>query len=349
MVRKIDKWFQYTGCVHIHTTESDGTKPLEEVVAFGRAVGLDFMMFTDHMNLNNREAGKEGFYGDTLVTVGYEHNDLDDQHHYLLFDSPRVYPREMTPAQYVAAGAADGALGILAHPDEVRTSMKNHPAYPWKDWSAVGFTGIELWNQMSEWTESLTRFNILAKAFSPRKSIVAPTERIRKKWDELNMTGKCVGLAGVDAHAFAIKVWPFTFEIFPYKVHFKSLRCYILTPEPMSSDAAVARTQLFDAIRDCRLFFANERWGTAEGFSFFAESGTDRVVCGGEMPLSDDLKLTVELPSKATLRLIHDGRQIVETESDRLQFDVSSAGIYRVEAFKGRRGWIFSNHIRVGD
>lgn len=348
MVKKIDNWYQYTGCMHIHTTESDGTKPLEEVVALGREVGLDFMMFTDHMNLNNRDAGKEGYYGDTLVTVGYEHNDLNDHHHYLLFDSPRVYPKDMTAAQYVAAGAADGALGILAHPDEVRTSMKNHPAYPWKDWSTVGFTGIEVWNQMSAWTEKLTRFNLLPMAFSPRKSMVAPTDRILKKWDELSMNGKCVGMAGVDAHAFAIRIWPFTVEIFPYKVHFKSLRCYVLMSEPLSSAAATARVQLYDAIRDCRLFFANERWGGAERFRFFAESGADRVGCGGDIPLSKELKLTIELPAKATLRLIHNGRLIVETESDRLQFDVSSAGIYRVEAFKGRRGWIFSNHIRVG-
>ncbi len=347
MVRKVDRWYQYTGCVHIHTTESDGTRPLEEVVALGQEVGLDFMMFTDHMNLNNRDAGREGFYGKTLVTIGYEHNDPDDRNHYLLFDSPAVYPKEMPAAEYVAAGARDGALGILAHPDEVRDALKNHPPYPWDDWSAVGFTGLEIWNQMSEWTEKLTRYNLLPMVFSPRKSIVAPTERVLKKWDELSLSGKCVGIAGVDAHAFAVKIWPFTFEIFPYKVHFKSLRCYVLLEEPMSDEFTVARGQLYEAIRDCRLFFANERWGSAEKFRLFAESEGMRVTCGGELKLSDDLSLIVELPARADIRIVHNGKRIIETFSDCLQMKLTGPGIYRVEAFKGRRGWIFSNHIRV--
>ncbi|MEA3296795.1 MAG: histidinol-phosphatase [candidate division Zixibacteria bacterium] len=348
MVKKSGKWYQYTGAIHIHTTESDGTKTLDEVVAIGRDVGLDFMMFSDHMTLSNREAGKEGFYGKTLVTIGYEHNDTDDIHHYLLFDSPGVYPADMSPAEYVAAGAADNALGILAHPDEVRDALKEHPPYPWKDWSVVGFNGIELWNQMSEWMEKLTRYNKLAMAFSPRKSMVAPTERILKKWDELNMTGKYVGIAGVDAHAFPVKVWPFTVEIFPYKVHFKSLRCYILLPEPMSRDFLTARHQFYDAIRDCRLFFANIRWGNADSFEFYGEDGEKSVVCGGSLALTENTRLIIQLPSRATLCLIHNGRKVLETISEKLEFNVGERGIYRVEVWKKKRGWIFSNHIRVG-
>ena len=348
MVRRVDDWYQYTDCVHIHTTESDGTRSLAEVVALGQEVGLDFMMFSDHMTLSNRDAGREGFYEKTLVLVGYEHNDLTDHHHYLLFRSPRVYDADMTAAEYVAAGAQDGALGIMAHPDEVRDALKNHPPYPWDDWSVVGFDGIEIWNQMSEWTEKLTRFNQLAMVFSPRKSIVAPTDRILAKWDEISLTHKCVGLAGVDAHSFGIRIWPFSFEVFPYKVHFKSLRCYLLFDETMSTDFEKARTQLYDAIRDCRLFFANERWGSAEKFRLVGECGSEKVTCGGSLASEQDARLMVSLPSRATLRLIHNGRKILETVSHELEYQVSAKGIYRVEAFKDHRGWIFSNHIRVG-
>ena len=279
MPKKCGDWYAYTGAIHIHTTESDGTKSLEEVVAIGRDAGLEFMMFSDHMTLSNREMGKEGFYDDTLVVIGYEHNDADDHHHYLLFESPRVYPADMSAAEYVTAGASDGALGVLAHPDEIRTALKEYPAYPWKDWSANGFVGVELWNQMSEWMERLTRFNKLVMSFSPRKSMVAPTDRILKKWDELNMTRKVVGIAGVDAHAFPIKVGPFTVEIFPYKVHFRCLRSHILLPERMSDDFDIAKKQLYDALRDCRTFFSNMRWGNAEEFEFCARSGAEKVVC----------------------------------------------------------------------
>ncbi len=347
MPKKVGDWYVYTGAIHIHTTESDGTKPLEEVVSIGRQAGLEFMMFADHMTLSNRDNGLEGLYGDTLVVIGYEHNDARDHHHYLLFESPDVYPGKMTAPEYVDAGAADGALGILAHPDEIRTALKEHPAYPWTDWSSNGFVGIELWNQMSEWMEKLTRYNKLLMSLSPRKSMAGPTERILRKWDELSMKRKVAGIAGVDAHAFPVKVGPFTVEIFPYKVHFRCLRTHIILAERLSDDFATAKRQLYDAIRDCRLFFSNMRWGTADDFEFYIQSGSEKITCGGTLTTPKGARLYVKLPSTATLRLVHNGETIVQTDTDFLDFGEVRRGIYRVEAWKGSRGWIFSNHIRV--
>lgn len=341
-------WHHYTGAVHIHTTESDGTKSLNEVVAIGRRAGLDFMMFADHMTLSNRVNGGEGIYGKTLVVIGYEHNDSNDHHHYLLFESPDVYPEKMSAAEYVAAGAEDKALGILAHPDEIRNRMPEFPPYPWTDWTANGYCGIELWNQMSEWMERLTPYNKLVMAFSPRKSMIGPTDRILGKWDELNRERKVVGVASVDAHAFPIKVGPLNVEIFPYKVHFRCLRTHILLPEPMSSDFETARDQLYSALRDCRVFCSNMRWGEADKFGFAVLSGDKRAICGGSVPLCADTRVVVTVPSRATLRIIHNGRQIAEAYTDRLEVSIGVPGLCRVEAWKGGRGWIFSNHIRIG-
>lgn len=347
MGKKIGDWYYYSGAIHIHTTESDGTKNLKEVAAIGQRVGLDFMMFADHMTLSNRDSGKEGFYGKTLVVIGYEHNDQDDIHHYLLYNVPQVYPAEMSAKEYVAASAADGALGILSHPDEIRDKLKRFPAYPWKDWPAEGYDGIELWNQMSEWMERLTRYNLLVMAFSPRKSMVGPTDRILKKWDELNMQRKVVGIASVDAHAFSFGIGPLNVEVFPYKVHFKCLRSHIILPQPLSEDFETAKNQLYDAIRDCRLFFSNMRWGVADAFEFYAENASEQVVSGGFLPTVDDARLLVKLPSRATLKLIHNGQEVLQTLTDRLEYRITQPGLYRVEAWKGKRGWIFSNHIRI--
>jgi hypothetical protein len=347
MAKKVGDWYYYAGVVHVHTTESDGTRSLEDVVELGRQVGLDFIMFADHMTLSNRDNGKEGFYGDTLVVVGYEHNDPHDKHHYLLFGSPRVYPRDMAVSEYVAAGAADRAVGIIAHPDEIRSKLIEYPPYPWQDWDLDGYTGIELWNQMSEWMEKLTRFNKLLMSLSPRKSMVGPTDRILRKWDALSMTRKTAGLASVDAHAFPVKAGPLTVEIFPYKVHFRTLRTYAILKQPISKDFAVARVQLLDAIRDCRLFFANVRWGNAEGFQFFATDGSQTATCGGQVYLSENTYLHTRLPLRATVRLIHNGQKVLETTTDILEYKAPQEGIYRVEAWKGKRGWIFSNHVRV--
>lgn len=345
---KVGDWYHYAGAIHVHTTESDGTRTLEEVAAIGKRAGLDFIMFTDHMNLNNRDNGKEGFYDGLLAVVGYEHNDIDDNNHYMLFDVPRVYDAQMSAAEYVKAGAQDGALGIIAHPDEIRDRMGQYPPFPWTDWSAEGYTGIELWNQMSEWMERLTPSNKLVMAFSPRKSMVGPTDRVLAKWDEVNRERKVVGIASVDAHAFPIKVGPFTVEIFPYKVHFKSILTYVIMPEPLSKEFPVARRQLYSALRDCRVYGANLRWGPARQFIFTGRRGAERVVCGGTLNDHKDAKLEVQLPASAQLRLIGNGRQLIEISGRRLEYAVTQPGIYRVEAWKNGRCWIVSNHIRVG-
>ncbi len=347
MGNKVRDQYYYSGAIHMHTTESDGTRPFEEVVKIGQKSGLDFMMITDHMTLIDRERGKEGLYDKTLVLIGYEHNDLFDTHHYLVFDSPRVYPSDMTVKEYVAQSARDKAIGILAHPDEIRNELTDYPPYPWNDWEAEGFTGIELWNQMSEWMEKLTRFNKILMSLSPRKSMTGPTDRILKKWDELNMTQKIVGVAGVDAHAFLVKLGPIKIEIFPYKVHFKSFRSYVIFDRPMSKDFNEAKAQLYQSFRDCRLFFANIRWGDASKFDFYLQNESETAGIGQELTLGEKNRLYVTLPKTATVKIVHNGNKIIETNTDKLNCEIYEPGIYRVEAWKGKRGWIFTNHIRV--
>jgi hypothetical protein len=147
--------------------------------------------------------------------------------------------------------------------------------------------------------------------------------------------------------AFPVKVGPFTVEIFPYKVHFRTLRTYVIMDRPMAKDLAVAREQLFEAIRQCQLFFANVRWGDAAGFEFYVTDGSVKATCGGEVRWTEDTYLHVKLPARATVRLIHNGQKVLETFTDRLEYKAPQEGIYRVEAWKGKRGWIFSNHVRV--
>jgi hypothetical protein len=342
------KYYCYSGVVHIHTTASDGTLGIEEIIPIGEEVGLDFMMFADHMTLEHRENGFEGRRGRTLVIIGYEHNDAADKNHYLLFGAPRVYPDSFTARQYVAAAAADGVLGIVAHPDENRSRMGKYPPYPWTEWKLDGFQGMEMWNQMSEWMEKLKPWNKLAQAFSPRKSMVGPTERMLKIWDEINMKRKCVGLASVDAHAFPIRVGPLKVRIFPYKVHFKSLRTHIVMSQPVAEDFEKARDQLFNAIRESRVFFSNMRWGMADDFEFYAVNKSGQAVSGESLQLDDDTRLRVKLPQRATLKVIGNGQRVLSTVTDELEYKVAGSGIYRVEAWKKKRGWIFSNHIRIG-
>ncbi len=336
-----------TGAIHIHTTDSDGTKSHAEVVELARQAGLEYLIFTDHMTLQAKIDGKEKFYGSMPVLIGYEHNDQDDCNHYLVLDSDRVQPSDMTAAEYVTAASIEGALGILAHPDEVRGRDARYRSYPWTDWEVEGFDGLEIWNQMSEWMEHLTFYNQIMMVLSPRKWLKAPTSRILRKWDDLSQTRKVVGIGSVDAHGFLYRAGPLRLTIFPYKVQFKSLRSHLILNESLSDDFSTAKNQIYSAIRDCRVFISNYRWGEAASFQFEIESGNQSALCGGEVRLGSSTVAKISLPLKGKIRLIRSGQLSGETDGISAEFQISQPGVYRVEVYRGRRGWIFSNHIRV--
>lgn len=347
-MNKVNGHYEYQGSIHIHTTDSDGNKPLEEVAYLAGETDLDFILISDHMTLRSLKAGKEGYYGKTLTLIGYEHNDAEDCNHYLLFDIDEVLPADMTAQEYVAAGREKGGLGIIAHPDEVRPRIGKFPSYPWLAWDAEQYDGIEIWNQMSEWMEKLTPFNRLKMLFSPRKFMKSPTDRILQIWDDVNKKRKVVGIGGVDVHAFPYKIGPFKVIIFPYKVQFKSIRCNIWLTEELSQDLETAKFQIYDAIRDCRLFVSNYRWGDASGFRFEARQGLSKVISGGKLPSYENAVITIKTPQKGRIRLIADGLCVMEAKSDYLEYKPLYNGLYRVEVYKGKKGWIFSNHIRIG-
>jgi hypothetical protein len=339
-------WHEYVGVTHIHSTDSDGSKSVPEIVEIGRRLQLDFLLFADHMTLNSLHLGLEGWHGKTLVLIGYEIHDPGNINHFLAFDVNEVLPGELAAGEYVAAVKRMGGLGIIAHPDESR-DLPQFPPFPWTAWDAKGFDGIEIWNQMSEWMEGVNRFNQLKMFLSPRRYLTSPTAKTLRIWDELNKQRKVCGISGVDVHAHPYKLGPFTLIVFPYKVQFQSLRTHLLLEEPLSSDNCQAKRQLIQAIRGCHLFISNYRRGDARGFAFHAESAGRFARAGDSVSLKGGVRMHVRAPRKCRIRLLHDGKLISDTKGRTLEHTVSQPGNYRVEAYRGRKGWIFSNHIRV--
>lgn len=340
-------WHEYAGVIHIHSTESDGSQPIRKIISFGQETGLDFLMFTDHMNLRPYHQGLEGWYENTLAIMGYEIQDSNNKNHYLVFGVKDVLPGELIASEYVKGVKGEGGLGIIAHPDEIRHSLPKYPSYPWTAWEAEGFDGIEIWNQMSEWLEKLTRFNQLKMVLSPRRVLDSPTRRILKKWDELSIKRKVVGIGGVDAHAHPYKIGPFRITIFPYKVQFKSIRTHVLLDEPLSSDFVKAKGQIFTALRNCNVFASNFRRGDAKGFAFYAQSKNGITKIGEEIDIQQEVKLRVKTTQKSQIKLLCDGKVIAEAKGKTLDYTPEVKGNFRVEVYRRKRGWIFSNHIRV--
>ncbi|MDH4223927.1 MAG: histidinol-phosphatase, partial [candidate division Zixibacteria bacterium] len=345
--RSIMKWHEIVGAIHIHSTDSDGAKTIPEIARIGDRTGLDFLLFSDHMTLKSYQAGLEGFYGKTLVVIGYEIHDKENKNHYLAFNLNDVLPFGLSPSEYVRHVKEKKGIGIIAHPDEIRTDLPKYPAYPWTAWEAEGYDGIEIWNQMSEWMEKLTRFNQLKMLFSPRKSLDSPTPRILSKWDQLNRKRKVCGIGAIDAHAHPHRIGPLKLTIFPYEVQFKSIRTHLILDGPLSLDFEKAKKQIYSALLNCNVFASNYKRGEAKGFLFYAQGKNGLARIGEEMRLEEVNYLAAQTPSTAEIRLLHNGDLISKTKGRELTYKPEEKGIYRIEAFKGDKGWIYSNHIRV--
>jgi hypothetical protein len=347
--------FEYVGAIHIHSIFSDGSGEVKDIAQFANESGLDFFILTDHNTLRALKEGFECWHLNTLALVGCEINDKENKNHYLAFGINETISTRLPAKEYVKKVNEMGGIGFLAHPHEKRNSMKEHPAYPWTEWDSNDFTGIEIWNHMSEWMEGLTDQNKYNYFIHPLRSIVGPPEETLKVWDELNLKRKVVGIGGVDAHAHKINILGFMeIEVFPYKVLFKSIRTHILCEEELiisskSYEINKSKKSVYKALAAGRSFISNFYYGDAKGFRFYAESENETYQMGDTVPSSKKVKLIVNLPSSSDkIRLIYNSLIIDEKRGMNIEFLASKKGVYRVEIYNNQNAWIFSNHIRIG-
>jgi len=343
--------YEYIGAIHMHSVFSDGSGEVKDIAGLAAETGLDYIILTDHNTLRALKEGYEGWYEKTLLLVGCEINDRENKNHYLAFGIDETYSTRLSAKTYVRKVKEDGGIGFIAHPHEKRTHMIEHPPYPWTEWDCEDFTGIEVWNHMSEWMENLTEENKYQSFLHPLKTVKAPLPETLKIWDELNEKRKVVGIGGVDAHAHKHNLLGFLeVEIFPYKVLFKSIRTHILLDDELKpgKNFAQAKRNIYRAMECGRCFFANDYHADSKGFRFFAQSGKKTYQMGDKIINADKAKLKVFLPvSKGEIRLINSGKKEDVVVSNEAEFVIKDPGVYRVEIHLSGKAWIYSNHIRV--
>jgi hypothetical protein len=347
--------FEYVGALHIHSVFSDGSGEPDLIARLADEIGLDFIALTDHNTLRALKDGYEGWYGNTLMIVGCEINDKENKNHYLAFDIDEALSTRTSAKTYVKKVKDAGGIGFLAHPHEKRNHMKEHPAYPWTDWDTKDFTGIEIWNHMSEWMENLTEQNKYQSFIHPLKTIIAPPPETLKVWDTLNQERLVPAIGGTDAHAHKYNVLGFMeVEVFPYKVLFKSIRTHILADTEIKKgksqkDIANAKKIIYSALKNGRSFVANDYCADSKGFRFYAHSKNKIYQMGDSVPQDDNNMLKVLLPGKAAeIKLYRNGTLIDSLVDSEADFCVNLKGVYRVEIYLEKKAWIFSNPIRIG-
>lgn len=342
--------YEYVGVIHCHSKFSDGSDYPDEIAKIASDAKLDFLILTDHNTLRAKKY--EGYYDNLLFIVGVELNDKNNQNHYLAIGIDKSINTRTSSKDYVRKVNELGGFGFIAHPDEQRNYSEKYPPFPWNNWECDEFTGIEIWNHMSEWLENLTDENKYYNVRHPRKSLKPPKDITLQRWDKLNLNRPIVGIAGADAHAHKVNVLGlFQVEIFPYKVMFTTLRNHIWCDKKIvksKGNFEENKLLILNSLKEGKLFFANDYVGNSQNFKFYAQVKDQIIYSLATINLEDEPVLFIEVPDKsANINLIHNSNIIMQENKAKLNYTPREKGVYRVEVLKDNQKWIFSNPIRI--
>jgi hypothetical protein len=345
--------------LHMHTRYSDGSGSHAEIAQAALRANLDAVIVTDH---NVLVQGPEGYYKEgnrrVLLIIGEEIHDQDrepQKNHLLVAGTERELAQYADdPQTLINAVNKDEGLCFIAHPFDPPQAVINETDITWEAWDVHGYTGIEIWNHLSEFKGFLkTKMHAVFYAFFPGFVARAPYPKTLQKWDEILGTGKrIVAVGGSDAHAIHASMGFLKRVIFPYETHFKGINNHILLSEPLRGDAVLDRRLILNALRAGHSFVGYDLPAPTRGFRFTAQGKLDSVIMGDEISAKGGITLQARFPALADIRLIKDGEVIGEWKKQQVCTHITSErGVYRIEAYRSylgrKRGWIFSNPIYV--
>ncbi len=345
--------------LHMHTRYSDGTGTHKDIARAAIQAGIDAVIVTDH---NVLVQGMEGYYKEknkrVLMLIGEEIHDQDrdpQKNHLLAFGAGRELATFADDPQLLINQVREtGGLAFLAHPDDPAAPVFKETDISWEDWSVQNYTGIELWNALSELkTVVPSKLHGAFYAYFPAFVAHQPIPATLDKWDELLAEGRrVVAIGGSDAHALHMNMGSLHRTIFPYEFHFRAVNTHVILTEPLTGDSSTDRKLVYDAMGNGRAFVGYDLPASTKGFRFTGQGRDKTVIMGEEIPAKGGVTLQARLPFTADLWLIRDGQVLQKCDRQTAcTYIATEPGVYRVEAYKNylgkRRGWIYSNPIYV--
>lgn len=351
--------------LHMHTRYSDGSGTHKDIAEAAMKAGLDAVIVTDH---NILVQGVEGYYRSSpsstlkpsrvLLLVGQEVHDQDrvpQKNHLLVFNANRDLSGLADDPQTLINGVTEaGGICFLAHPKDPIAPAFGEDDISWEAWDVHGYSGLELWNGLSELKTVIpTKLHGLFYAFFPKFVAHGPIPETIQKWDELTSNStRVVALGGSDAHALHMHMGPLHRAIFPYEFHFRTINTHVFIPDPLTGDAPTDKKMIYEALANGHCFVAYDLPAPTRGFRFKAKGLEHSAIMGGEIPAKGGVTLHTHLPSKADIALIRNGTPLGTWRNQQtLTHSVSEPGVYRVEVHRNylgkKRGWIYSNPIYV--
>lgn len=334
------------GAVHVHTTLSDGGGTPEEVVRAARAAGLQFVVLTDHNNLDAKPF--EGYRDGVLVIVGTEISTTAG--HLLGLGIPDPVYRFSGDAQDALDDVRSlGGSAYAAHPLSPREDFR------WTGWDLPGPWGIELVNGDSQWraagwgrllrTAALYRLNA---RYALLGSVTLPRETLAR-WDALLAQRHVTGIAGADAHNRVALSKRFAPRFPSYESVFALARNHVLLDAPLSGDAAADTRAILDALRRGRAYVGLDALADASGFSFQASTGAGMGQTVAPSP-APSLRAGGRMPAGTRVVILRDGKPLAEGVGP-VEVEAAAPGVYRAEAYVPGWDvpWVLTNPIEVFD
>jgi hypothetical protein len=240
-------------------------------------------------------------------------------------------------------------LTFLAHPVEYASRAAGEDALGWDTWEVTGYTGIEIWNYMSEFKARIpTKLHAIWYAYFPKAGIRGPFRPALELWDGLLAAGgRVVGIGGADAHGHTYSMGPIRRTVFPYEYLFRAVNTHILVENALTGDVAQDQAMIFEALHAGRAWVGCDVLGSTRGFRFEARSGVSRATMGDEIRRAGAVTFEVATPLPGNIQLVGNGRVVARASGKALKFLSAEPGPYRVQVYRGGKGWVFSNPLFV--
>ncbi|HIE92857.1 MAG TPA: hypothetical protein EYQ83_08325 [Acidobacteria bacterium] len=331
----------------MHTTHSDGSGQVADVEAAAAAVGLDFVIVTDHNSLAAKPSEGYGRTG-VLTVVGTEISNRGG--HLLAVGLPQLTYRFSGDARDSLRDLAElGSVSFAAHPESGREDLR------WQDWDLPGSWGVEILNGDSQRRAAGWAGGLAALARYPLNSDYALLRLLRRpaaldRWDGLLSRRHATGITGADAHGTLRRTVSAALPFPTYEAVFRIAQNYVLLERPFTGNVTQDTAALVAALTRGRLYVGIGALAPADRFFFLAERAGEQWTMGDEVPAAGPLRLRAggALPATARLTLLRDG--VVVTAGERvIDQRVDEPGVYRVEAHLDGWDvpWIVSNPIYV--
>jgi len=357
------------GAVHVHTVASgDAVGTVGEIASAAKAVGLDFVVISDHIRAGRAEESRRPRWVDGVLIMFAEETNLDEGHMLAVGTQPHRYTLGPTARQAITDIHRLGGTAFVAHPVATRNAWQG-------GYNNVG--GLEIPNLAGALERLVsgpwgpfTRAVLAYPASAAATLLVALTETPESlaTWDErtaLDATPwprRLSIVGGVDAHGPQILGMP------TYEQAMRALTTTVWLDRDRDSmtdgDARVAASRVETWLGRGRAAVIIGAAGSAPGFEFMvrrADGGAGRRALfgpGQTVAVADgEWTFTAGLggPGNYRIELVRDGVAIASREGEQIEYSTKQAGTYRVQVFRtdgppgaGREGatpWILSNPI----